>query len=137
MALPNDNTSNAQNKHQVLLVEDDSTSRRLYKYLFANAGYTILEAEDGIAALELLSQHPCELIITDLHMPRMNGMQFTETIRRIYPSIYVIMITAFSTPDTEKQALRIGVDDYLAKPFDFEKLEQRVRSFFADRTATN
>jgi two-component system chemotaxis response regulator CheY len=136
MALPIGNTSN-QYLHQLLLVEDDSTSRRLFKYLFTNAGYSILEAEDGVAALELLSHHPCELVITDLHMPRMDGMKFTESLRRSYPHTYIIMITAFSTPDTEKQAFRIGVDDYLAKPFDFEKLEQRVRSFFADRPASN
>jgi two-component system chemotaxis response regulator CheY len=66
-------------------------------------------------------------------MPRMDGMDLIRAIRRDYNDIYVILITAFGTPDTEKQAMRIGANDYLAKPFDFEELERRVRSFFQSR----
>jgi two-component system chemotaxis response regulator CheY len=60
-------------------------------------------------------------------------MDLIRAIRRDYNDIYVILITAFGTPDTEKQAMRIGANDYLAKPFDFEELERRVRSFFQSR----
>ena len=56
-----------------------------------------------------------------------------QAIRRDYNDVYVILITAFGTPDTEKQARRIGANDYLAKPFDFEELERRVRLFFESR----
>jgi two-component system chemotaxis response regulator CheY len=72
-------------------------------------------------------------VITDMNMPRMDGMDLIRAIRRDYNDIYVILITAFGTPDTEKQAMRIGANDYLAKPFDFEELERRVRSFFQSR----
>jgi two-component system chemotaxis response regulator CheY len=101
-----------------------------------NGGYLVLEAEDGCAALEQLAKHHCELVITDMNMPRMDGMELIKAIRRDYSGIYVILITAFGTPDTEKQALRIGADDYLAKPFDFEELERRVRSFFRGRATS-
>ena len=117
----------------VLIVEDDAATRRLYKFLLTNGGYAVLEAEDGVMALEQLARNHCDLVITDMNMPRMDGMDLIRAIRRDYNDIYVILITAFGTPDTEKQAMRIGANDYLAKPFDFEELERRVRSFFKSR----
>jgi two-component system chemotaxis response regulator CheY len=121
---------------QVLIVEDDAATRRLYKFLLMNGGYEVLEAEDGVAALEQLARNHCELVITDMNMPRMDGMELIQAIRRDYADVYVILITAFGTPDIEKQALRIGANDYLAKPFDFEELERRVRAFFTNRTTS-
>jgi two-component system chemotaxis response regulator CheY len=120
----------------VLIVEDDAATRRLYKFLLANGGYVVLEAEDGVTALEQLSRNHCDLVITDMNMPRMDGMELIQAIRRDYASVYVILITAFGTPDTEKQAMRIGANDYLAKPFDFEELERRVRTFFNTRATS-
>ena len=116
---------------KVLVVEDDPATRRLYKFLLTNGGYAVLEAEDGVAALELLAQNRCDLVITDMNMPRMDGLDLIQAIRRDYPDVYVIMVTAFGTPDSEKQALRLGANDYLSKPFDFEELERRVQAFFA------
>jgi two-component system, chemotaxis family, chemotaxis protein CheY len=120
----------------VLIVEDDAATRRLYKFLLTNGGYAVLEAEDGVMALDQLSRSHCDLVITDMNMPRMDGMELIQAIRRDYSSVYVIMITAFGTPDTEKQALRMGANDYLAKPFDFEELERRVRMFFESRATS-
>jgi two-component system chemotaxis response regulator CheY len=119
----------------VLIVEDDSATRRLYRFLLSNGGYVVLEAEDGVAALEQIASKQCDLVITDMNMPRMDGMELIRNIRRDYPDTYVILITAFGTPDTQKQAIKIGANDYLAKPFDFEELERRVRHFFQARTA--
>src|SRR5919199_1386377 len=84
---------------RVLIVEDDAATRRLYKFLLTNGGYPVLEAEDGLAALEQLAHHHCDLVITDMNMPRMDGMDLIRAIRREYPDVYVIMITAFGTPD--------------------------------------
>lgn len=119
----------------VLIVEDDAATRRLYKFLLSGGGYNVHEAEDGLAALNFLGEHRCDLVITDMNMPRMDGLELIQAIRRDHGTIYVIMITAFGTPDTEKQARLLGADDYLAKPFDFEELERRVRAFFQDRTS--
>lgn len=133
MSLPtNPNTAHGSAPY-VLIVEDDAATRRLYKFMLTNGGYPVIEAEDGVAALELLAQQPCDLVITDMNMPRMDGMELIQNIRHKYGDLYVILITAFGTPDTEKQARRIGANDYLAKPFDFEELERRVRAFFEGR----
>lgn len=128
MSSSSDFSTNTQ--QTVLIVEDDVATRRLYKFLLLNGGYTVLEAEDGVAALEQLAANQCALVITDMNMPRMDGLELIQAIRRDYADVYVILITAFGTPDTEKQALRLGANDYLAKPFDFEDLERRVRAFF-------
>lgn len=120
----------------VLVVEDDPATRRLYKFLLGNGGYAVVEADDGVVALEQLSSQRCDMVITDMNMPRMNGMELIKVIRREYPGTYVIMITAFGTPDTEKQALRVGANDYLAKPFEFDELQRRVQLFFGQRSRT-
>jgi two-component system chemotaxis response regulator CheY len=137
MAIPDSRSAANGVVQRVLIVEDDAATRRLYKFLLTGGGYQVLEAEDGVAALEQLTRQPCQLVITDMNMPRMDGLELIKAIRSNYPDTYVIMITAFGTPDTEKQALRLGANDYLAKPFDFEELERRVKAFFLSRsTAT-
>lgn len=127
-------SSQYANGSLILVVEDDAATRRLYRFLLTNAGYQVIEAEDGLAAIEQLGRHTCSLVITDMNMPRMDGLELTQEIRRAYPDLYVILVTAFGTPDTKKQALRSGANDYLAKPFDFEDLEARVRTFFEGRS---
>ncbi len=115
----------------VMIVEDDPATRRLYRFLLSNSGYTVLEAEDGQAALERLAVDSCEMIITDMNMPRMSGIDLVRTLRQKNSDVYVIMVTAFGTPETERHAFRAGVNEYLTKPFDFEELEHRVQVFFA------
>nr|WP_139088758.1 response regulator [Oscillochloris trichoides] len=117
----------------VMIVEDDPATRRLYRFLLTNSGYVVVEAEDGLAALERLATTPCDVIITDMNMPRMGGIEMVRTLRQQQSTIHVIMVTAFGTPDTEKHAYRAGVNEYLTKPFDFEELEQRVQLFFAHK----
>ena len=133
MSLPTGSPRNGSVTPTVLIVEDDAATRRLYRFLLTNGGYVVLEAEDGVAALEQLARQTCDLVITDMNMPRMDGMDLIRAIRRDHADVYVILITAFGTPDTQKQAMRIGANDYLAKPFDFEELERRVRAYFHSR----
>ena len=113
----------------VLVVEDDQATRRLYKFLLSSRGHTVIEAEDGLIALQQLAQQHCDLVITDMNMPHMDGLELIRAIRRDFTDTYVIMVTAFGTPDIEKQAMRVGANDYLAKPFEFDELERRVQLF--------
>ncbi len=121
----------------VMIVEDDASTRRLYRFLLGNSGYTVVEAEDGEFALERFAVQPCDVVITDMNMPRMGGIELVRKLRELYPDVYIIMVTAFGTPDVEKQALRAGVNEYLTKPFDFEELEHRVQSFFEKRDGSS
>ncbi|WP_298816167.1 response regulator [Chloroflexus sp.] len=115
----------------IMVVEDESATRRLYRFLLQNSGYNVVEAEDGVDALEKLMVHKCDLIITDMNMPRMDGLDLVRTLRQNQSQVYVIMVTAFGTPDTEKKAFRAGVNEYLTKPFDFDELERRLQKYFA------
>ncbi|WP_322512606.1 response regulator [Chloroflexus sp.] len=117
----------------IMVVEDDAATRRLYRFLLRNSGYDVIEAEDGIDALEKLAVHDCDVIITDMNMPRMGGIELVRTLRQNRSQVYIIMVTAFGTPDTEKHAFRTGVNEYLTKPFDFDELERRLQNYFARR----
>ncbi len=133
MSQTTEQSHNGHTSDTVLIVEDDAATRRLYKFLLSNGGYLVLEAEDGMAAVEVLQRHHCDLVITDMNMPRMDGLDLIRAIRKDFGDIHIILITAFGTPDTQKQAMRLGANDYLAKPFDFDELERRVHAYFQNR----
>jgi two-component system chemotaxis response regulator CheY len=118
----------------IMVVEDDAATRRLYRFLLHNNGYNVIEAEDGVDALEKLAVHDCDVIITDMNMARMGGIELVRTLRQNQSQVYVIMVTAFGTPDTERNAFRAGVNEYLTKPFDFDELERRLANYFARRS---
>jgi two-component system, chemotaxis family, chemotaxis protein CheY len=116
---------------RMLIVDDDSETRRLYRFLFSSSGYSVEEAEDGIAALHKLAEQPnIPLVITDMNMPQMDGIELIKAIRASYPNTYLILVTAFGTTEMAKAAHKAGANEYLAKPFDFEELERRVHTFF-------
>jgi DNA-binding response OmpR family regulator len=116
----------------VMIVEDDPAIRRLYSFLLSNAGYEVLEAEDGQVALEHYEEQPCHLIITDMNMPRMGGMDLVRELRKKRYTVYIIMVTAYGTTDTKKMAFRLGANEYIPKPFDFEELKGRTRNYFEE-----
>jgi two-component system, chemotaxis family, chemotaxis protein CheY len=122
-----------ERERHILIVEDDSALRKLYSFLLTQYGYTISEAEDGLQALEQIAHYPCDLVITDMNMPFMDGLELLRVIRRDYPSIHVILISAFGSRELEQNALRIGADEYISKPFSFEDLEERIRRYFQNQ----
>lgn len=119
----------------VMIVEDDAAIRRLYSFLLTGSGYNVIEADDGQTALDKLAAQSCDLIITDMNMPRMGGIELTRSLRARNSETYVIMVTAYGTPDTEREAIKTGVNEYITKPFDFEELEGRVRQYFHTKGA--
>ena len=121
----------------VMIAEDEPATRRLYRFLLSNSGYQVLEADDGEAALSILEREPCAVLITDLNMPNLNGLELTSMLRARGSSIYIIMVTAFGTDDVEHDALAQGVNEYLIKPFEFEDLEARLKRFFQSIPASS
>lgn len=120
----------AATKKRVLTVEDSANIRRLIAYNLKRAGYEVLEAADGKAAVKVLQQHVPDLIILDIRMPEMDGFQLLELMRR-YPkaaAIPVVMMTALSQPADVDRALKLGVVDYLVKPLDPTLLISKVRT---------
>lgn len=125
---------NDEARPRVMIVEDDHAIRRLYSFLLAKHGYEVVEAEDGQIALERFRAQPCDLIVVDMNMPRVSGFDLVRLLREEHKSdVYIILITAYGTPDIERQAMALGVNEYVAKPFDFEELEGRVRAYFEEQ----
>jgi two-component system, chemotaxis family, chemotaxis protein CheY len=113
----------------ILIVEDDISTRKLYHFVLMQSGYNVLEATDGIEALNYLATHTCHLVITDMNMPRMSGLELIQAIRSSNTSLPVILLTAFDGPNMRQTALNLGASAFFAKPFTIEDLEQSIRQF--------
>lgn len=110
------------NPPRILVVDDDSSLRWVLKTQLEEMGYAVDTAASGAEALETMDKRPPALVLTDLKMPGMSGMELLEHIRRDYPEIPVLIITAFGTIQSAVEAMRRGVYDYLTKPIDYDEL---------------
>ncbi|NJP07502.1 MAG: response regulator [Chloroflexaceae bacterium] len=113
-----------------MIVDDDRGIRRVYAFFLASEGYTVIEAEDGMDALNQLAESQCDVVVTDMCMPRMGGLELIKALREQGYNGWIIVITAHGTPDTREQAMDCGADRYITKPFPFEELEECVRVAF-------
>ncbi len=115
--------------HRVLLVEDEVNYRQVIAMMIADLDIALLEAGDGQAALEVLDREEVDLVITDLNMPRMDGMTLLSEMSKRQLNLPVVVITAYGTVDSAVEAMRLGAIDYLQKPFEESRLRltlQRV-----------
>ncbi len=113
-------------KKQVLIVDDEPNLRKILSAQLSRDGYDVLTAEDGRQGLATLREHHIDLVITDLKMPNVDGMQLLREALREDPDLPIVMITAHGTVDTAVEALKIGAFDYLTKPFDKDEVRQIV-----------
>ncbi len=112
---------------RVLLVEDDTAMRLLTKTKLKSE-YEILEAADGLKALEILDHNHVDLMIVDIMMPNMNGYEFVESLREGGDLTPVILLTAMDSFEHKKKGFERGIDDYLTKPVDYEELKWRMEA---------
>jgi len=110
-----------------LVVDDEPHLRRVLVRLMRADGFTCDEAGNGAEALERMQEHPATLVVTDLHMPQMDGIGLLRELRRLYPDTAVMMITAVADVGTAVNCLNVGAMDYLTKPFHLEEVRARVR----------
>ncbi len=110
----------------IMVVEDNNNTRKLMEAVLLQNGYEVILAEDGIDALEKMENHHVDLIIVDLMMPRMNGYEFTEALRKCNYSLPILMVTAKETPADKKKGFIVGTDDYMVKPVDEEEMLLRI-----------
>jgi DNA-binding NtrC family response regulator len=110
----------------VLVVEDEQNMRRVLRGLLQREGYRVIEAPDGVRALEQDDFCEIDVVLTDLKMPHMNGLELLHELRRRDPRLPVILLTAFGTVGSAVEALKQGALDYLTKPFDPDELLRSV-----------
>ena len=109
-----------------LLIVDDEEGARLAMRVIFKDDYEVLLAPDGATAIELVQKHKVAVAVVDIRMAGMSGVEVLERIKYIDPTIEVLMITAFETTDTIRQALRLRASDYINKPFDISALRAAV-----------
>ncbi len=101
----------------ILIVDDELTMRGLLERILAREGYQMYTARNGVAALEHLSERKFDIVISDLKMPEMGGLELLKRIKKEYPGVGVIIMTAYGDTYTVKDALLLGADEYITKPF--------------------
>ncbi|QEG38529.1 ATP-binding response regulator [Roseimaritima ulvae] len=112
---------------RILIAEDSPTQATQIRIMLEDAGYEAVTAEDGLKALEAIEQQTCDLVLTDLHMPNMNGLQLVEELRRRYESIPVILITHDGTETIAAEALQKGAASYIPKRYMQSTLLSTIR----------
>jgi len=125
------NRPSLNQKSYILIVDDSLSNRKSLALMVEQMGYTALTAVDGLRALQCLNEQTVALILTDLEMPRMNGLEMTQAIR-IWPEqrhIPIVMITSRSTQRHRQMAEQAGVDNYLTKPIDHDTLKQQIQQW--------
>lgn len=115
--------------YHVLLVDDEESVLNVLRTSIDWQGLgieTLLTANDGIAALEVFEQQRIDLLITDIRMPRLDGLELIRSVRRLYPETHCILLTAYGEFDYARQAIYLGVENYLLKPVAKNEIEQTV-----------
>ena len=110
----------------ILVVEDNPNARKLMEAVLKQNGYEPLLAADGIEALDVLDNKHVDLIVLDVMMPRMDGYEFTETLRSSGCDLPILMVTAKEKPADKRKGFIIGTDDYMVKPVDEEEMILRI-----------
>ena len=103
-------------KASILIVDDEEVVRRSHLRSLATIGCRTEAAEDGNRALEVMEEHPFDVVWLDLRMPGLDGMDVLKTIKERWPDSEVVVITGYPTLESAKQALRLGAQNYIAKP---------------------
>ncbi len=111
-------------KPRLLIVDDNEGVRHLVSRWLERAGFSVEQANDGFEALERIKDQVPHVVLADIRMPKMDGIELTRRIKQGWPSVKVVLMTAFSSPQTIARAKKEGVDDYLEKPFTKDQVER-------------
>ena len=114
---------------RVLTVDDSATMRSLLKHALLSQGFDVAQADDGVSALEWLANNDCDVIITDINMPRMDGFGLIERVRAGGPHVHrpILVLSTESSDEKKARARSAGATGWIVKPFDAEKLAAAVR----------
>jgi two-component system, OmpR family, KDP operon response regulator KdpE len=121
---------------RVLVVDNDASLRHALQSSLSATGYKVDEAGNGTEAVDFVRQWPVDVVLLDINMPGMNGIEACRRIRATAPRIAILMITVRDAEDDQVQALDAGADDYITKPFRFRELTARLRAVLR-RTKAN
>ncbi|MGD9262442.1 MAG: response regulator, partial [Desulfobacterales bacterium] len=110
----------------VLIVDDDHAHRTMLRTLIGGWGYDTDEADDGATAIEKVQERSYDLVLMDIRMVKVSGLEALDKIKSYNPAIPLVIMTAYSSVETAVDALKKGAHDYLTKPLDFDKLKLTI-----------
>lgn len=113
---------------QILVADDDKNTRRLLQAVLEHDGYRVFTAGNGEEALAVLDDQHIDLVVLDIMMPKMNGYEFTKTLRESNNNLPILMVSAKQLPSDKKQGFLVGTDDYMTKPIDEEEMLWRIKA---------
>jgi len=120
-------------KMKMMLVDDEERFLSTTQKLLSRKGYEILTATSGAEALDILRTHNIHVVVLDVKMPGMDGIETLKAIKRNYPLVEVIMLTGHGTIDSAVEGLKSGATDYLTKPTDVQDLIEKAEAAFGKR----
>ena len=118
---------------KILVVDDERGLREVLSIMLKRAGYAVTEASDGEEAIGHISKEIFDLVITDLRMPKADGMAVLKAVKSSSPETVVLVITAFATADSAVDAMKQGAYDYLTKPFQVDEVQLIIRNALEKR----
>ena len=113
---------------KIFVVEDDVDLNRFVSSSLRNAGYDVITCFDGLEALEKMDEEKCDLLLTDIMMPRMNGFELAESVRITDKTMPIIFMTAKDDKPSKMLGYNIGIDEYVTKPFDMDILLMTIKA---------
>lgn len=119
----------------ILVVDDEPIARENLRHVLMRQGYKVETAENGQDALKKVRRFEFDIIVTDLKMDRMDGLQLLDKAKQVSPSTQIVIVTGFATVDTAVRAMKTGAAHYLTKPIDLEELRKTVRDILDKRPA--
>jgi DNA-binding NtrC family response regulator len=122
-----------QSKETILVVEDEEIARKNLEYILNKEGYEVVSANSGAKAIELLKNRPFDLVITDLKMEKVDGMEVLRKSKELHPHAEVIMITGYATVESAVKAMRDGSYHYIAKPYKIDEVRSITREALLKR----
>lgn len=117
-------------KKSVLIIDDEKVIRDSFSYILQKEGIEVTTAENGIEALPKIHSQHFDIVLTDMMMPQMNGLEILKAVKKIKPATFVIIITGYGDINTSIEAMRYGADDFLLKPCDTDDLMLRISRCF-------
>src|SRR3989338_4381730 len=115
-------------KSRILVVDDEESIREFLEIMLKKEGYEVTTAEDGQKAQEVLTKKSFDMVISDMQMPHVTGIELLKYVKDNYPDIVFMMITAFGTTETAVEAMKMGAYDYVTKPFKIDEVRMNIQN---------
>ena len=119
-------------KYKILVCDDEKSVRESFEFILRDR-YELIFANDGPEALEHIKNHPIDLILLDIKMPKMDGIKVLKEVKKMNPAIKVIVVTGYSSIDTAHRAIKSGASDYIPKPFDKDYILKAIEKVLKEK----